>query len=50
MKGQEMKYLEKDKKILEKEFGCKIEIISAEKSKHPKAKIAEPEKPGLLVE
>ena len=50
LKAHEMKYLGRDKEVLEREFDCKIEIVPAEKSKHPKAKIAEPEKPGLLVE
>ncbi|MBU3896981.1 MAG: leucine--tRNA ligase [Nanoarchaeota archaeon] len=40
----------KDKRgEMEKTFGCKIEIISGEKSNLPKAKIAEPGKPGILI-
>jgi hypothetical protein len=35
---------------MEKSFSCKIEIISGEKSSLPKAKIAEPGKPGILIE
>ncbi|MFH0929608.1 MAG: leucine--tRNA ligase [Candidatus Aenigmatarchaeota archaeon] len=50
LKGHEIKHLENNRDILEKEFGCEIEIVPAEKEKHPKAKIAEPEKPGLLVD
>lgn len=39
-----------NKDFLEKEFKCEIEIKSAEKIDHPKAKIAEPRKPGILIE
>jgi leucyl-tRNA synthetase len=42
--------LEKSKELLEKEFGCRIEIAKAEDSKHPKAAVADTGKPGLLVE
>jgi len=50
LKGHELKHLELSKDFLEKELKTKIEIIPAEKSNHPKAMIAEPEKPGILVE
>jgi leucyl-tRNA synthetase len=50
LKGHEIKHLEETKDFLEKELNCKIEIISAEKSNHPKALVAEPEKPGILIE
>ncbi|MBU3904710.1 MAG: leucine--tRNA ligase [Nanoarchaeota archaeon] len=42
--------LKEHKKEFEEIFNCKIEIISAEKSDAPKAKIAEPKKPGILIE
>jgi leucyl-tRNA synthetase len=42
--------LNENKDFLEKEFGCKIEIESGEKVDYPKAKIAEPGKPGILIE
>lgn len=50
LKGHELKHLELSKDFLEKELKTKIEIIPAEKSSHPKAFAAEPEKPGILVE
>jgi len=50
LKGHELKHLEISKDFLEKELKTKIEIIPAEKSSHPKAMVAEPEKPGILVE
>jgi len=50
LKGHELKHLELSKDFLEKELKTKIEIIPAEKSNHPKAIIAEPEKPGILIE
>jgi len=50
LKGHELKHLEESKEFLEKELKCKIEIIPAEKIDHPKALIAEPEKPGILIE
>jgi len=40
-----------DSKIfIEKEYGCEVDISSAEKTNHPKAKSSEPEKPGILIE
>ena len=36
--------------IIEEEFGSKVEIIKAEEAKNPKALVAEPSKPGILVE
>jgi leucyl-tRNA synthetase len=50
LKGHELKHLELSKDFLEKELKTKIEIIPAEKSSHPKAMVADPEKPGILVE
>ncbi len=50
LKGYELRYLLDSKEFLEKELKCEIEIISAEKSDHPKALIAEPEKPGIFIE
>jgi len=46
----EYETLMNEKKSLEKKIGCKIEVIKAEDSKHPKALVAEPGKPGILVE
>ena len=48
--GYEHEVLESKKDFLEKEFDSKVEIIKAEESKHPKALVAEPAKPGILVE
>ena len=42
--------LEEAQKFLEKEVGCKLEIKYAEKSKDPKARQANPQKPGILLE
>jgi leucyl-tRNA synthetase len=50
LKEEELKYLSDAKEFLEMELNCKVEIIPAEKSEHPKALVAEPEKPGLFVE
>ena len=50
LKGHELKHLKESKEFLEKELKCKIEIVSAENVDHPKALIAEPEKPGILIE
>ncbi|HDJ89361.1 MAG TPA: leucine--tRNA ligase, partial [Thermoprotei archaeon] len=46
----EEKTLIEEKEFLEREFQCKINIVSAESSQHPKAKIAIPFKPGIYVE
>jgi leucyl-tRNA synthetase len=48
--GYEHEVLEEAKEFLEKEFDSKVEIIKAEDSKNPKALVAEPSKPGILVE
>jgi len=50
LKGHELKHLEETKDFLEDELKCDIEVIAAEKSNHPKALVAEPEKPGILIE
>jgi leucyl-tRNA synthetase len=50
LKEHELKHLEESKDFLEDELRCKIEIVSAEKVDHPKALVAEPEKPGILIE
>jgi leucyl-tRNA synthetase len=50
LKGHELKHLEESKDFLENELKCRIEIIPAEKIDHPKASVAEPEKPGILIE
>jgi len=42
--------LKKEVEFFEGEFDCKVEIVSAERSNHAKARIAEPGKPGILVE
>ncbi|MBL7160056.1 MAG: leucine--tRNA ligase [Candidatus Aenigmarchaeota archaeon] len=48
--GNELEHLNNSKKFLEKEFGCEVEVIKAEKFEGGKAKTAEPGKPGILVE
>ena len=45
----ELEALKSGKKILEQEFGCKIEISGEEESKVPKASFALPGKPSILV-
>lgn len=49
-KKEEEKALKDSIASLEKEFGCKIEIIDAEKSNVPKAGQAMPAKPAILAE
>ncbi len=46
---EELKSLDESKPILEKEFSCKVEIQLAEKSVSPRARKAEPGKPGIEV-
>ncbi|NIO23115.1 MAG: leucine--tRNA ligase [Candidatus Aenigmarchaeota archaeon] len=46
----EFRSLEDSKNFLEKEFGCKIDIIRAEDSESPRAAKAMPGKPGIEVE
>jgi leucyl-tRNA synthetase len=48
--GKEMKKLKEAKEFFEKEFEAEFEMLEAEKVKHPKALVAEPLKPGILVE
>ena len=48
--AEELKVLKEAKEFLEKETGCRVEIIAGEKSEHLKAKSAWPGKPGILVE
>jgi len=50
LKGHELNHLQETKDFLEKELKTKIEIVPAEKVDHPKALVAEPEKPGILIE
>ena len=50
LKGHELKHLEESKDFLENELKTKVEIVPAEKIDHPKALVAEPEKPGILIE
>lgn len=42
--------LEENKQVIEKEFGCKVEVIKAEQSQEGKAKQAMPGKAAILVE
>ena len=46
---QEMKILQDSKEFLEKEFGCKVEVLLADKSASARARKAEPGKPGIEV-
>ena len=46
----ETKALKDSEAFFKEEYGCKIEVIPAEKSEQPKAKSAEPAKPGILLE
>ncbi len=46
---EELGILECSKSVFEKEFGCKVEIIGADKSTSQRAKKAEPGKPGIEV-
>ncbi len=46
---QEIKILQDSKEFFEKEFGCKIEVLASDKSTSPRAKKAEPGKPGIEV-
>jgi len=48
--AREFEVLDGTKDFFERECKCEVEIINAEKSKHPKALVAEPEKPGILIE
>ncbi len=50
IKSHELKHLQDKKSFLESEIGAKVEIIPAEGSADRKALVAEPEKPGILVE
>jgi leucyl-tRNA synthetase len=47
---EEVAALKEAKDFLEREFECKVEVIAAEQSDHPKAQSALPGKPGILVE
>ena len=42
--------LNENKKMIEKEFNCEVEIIKAEKSQEGKAKQAMPGKAAILIE
>jgi leucyl-tRNA synthetase len=50
MKGHELRHLQDYRDYLEKELKTKVEIVAAEGSDNKKALVAEPEKPGILVE
>ncbi|MFH0832120.1 MAG: leucine--tRNA ligase [Candidatus Aenigmatarchaeota archaeon] len=47
---KQFEILEEAKEFLAKEIKCKIDIINAEKSDAPKAKLSTPQKPGILLE
>jgi len=47
---QELKVLKESEGLLKNEFGCEIEIVSANKTQHPKSKNAMPGRPGILAE
>ena len=47
---EELKAMRDARDFLGKEFGCKIKVVVAENSDHPKAKSAMPGKVGILVE
>jgi len=47
---EELKVMQDAKEFLEKEFGCKVEVMVADDSDHAKAKSAMPGKVGILVE
>jgi len=46
----EVQNFEGSKEFFEKEYGCAIEVVEAEHSSNPRANLAEPEKPGILLE
>jgi leucyl-tRNA synthetase len=46
----EAKNFKESKEFFEKEYDCTVEIIEAEHSENPRANLAEPEKPGILLE
>ncbi|MBS7251814.1 MAG: leucine--tRNA ligase [Candidatus Freyarchaeota archaeon] len=46
----EFQTLSEAAEFLAKEFGAKVEVLRAEESKHEKARMAEPLKPGVLIE
>jgi len=48
--GSELENFRESKWFFEKEFACAVEIESAEKSSNPRAAMAEPGKPGILLE
>jgi len=48
--GGELKNFQEAKEFFEKEYGCAVEIVEAEKTENPRANTAEPEKPGILLE
>ncbi|HLC81319.1 MAG TPA: leucine--tRNA ligase [Candidatus Nanoarchaeia archaeon] len=46
---KELQYLQESKDFFKNEFNCRIEIVAADLSAHPKAKIALPGKVGVVV-
>lgn len=46
---EELGILECSKLVFEKEFGCKVEVLPADKSASQRARKAEPGKPGIEV-
>ncbi|MHA1578411.1 MAG: leucine--tRNA ligase [Candidatus Freyarchaeota archaeon] len=49
-RDKEFQTLVEAQDFLSKELGAKAEVLKAEESKHEKAKVAEPLKPGVLIE
>ena len=47
---EELKIFEESKAQMEEALECKVEIIKAQESKEDKARVADAEKPGILVE
>ncbi len=47
---KELTVLNEARQLFESEFGCKIEIISADSTDNPKSKSAMPGRPGILAE
>jgi leucyl-tRNA synthetase len=48
--GKEFQTLVEARDFLAKELGAEVEVLKAEESKQEKAKVAEPLKPGVLIE
>lgn len=48
--GNELESFRDARQFFEREYGCKVEVVEAAKSANPRAAVAEPEKPGILLE